>query len=99
MSYTIEFRGRKIINKRSKKDLLRYNCPSLPPLQFNLTRAIDERGNVYRRTLNTKPSASFTPTIEHLKRKADGGTNNLTNLALAHKICNNTRHSFKNESL
>lgn len=32
------------------------------------------------------------PTIEHLKRKKDGGTNHLTNLALAHKVCNNNRH-------
>lgn len=30
--------------------------------------------------------------IEHLKRKSDGGTNSLDNLALAHKVCNNERH-------
>lgn len=30
--------------------------------------------------------------IEHLKRKSEGGTNSLDNLALAHKVCNNERH-------
>jgi len=31
-------------------------------------------------------------TIEHVKRKSDGGSNSLDNLALAHRVCNNERH-------
>jgi hypothetical protein len=33
------------------------------------------------------------PTFEHLTRKVEGGTNEIENLKLAHKKCNNERHS------
>lgn len=43
-------------------------------------------------SFNIKPSSKYYPTIEHLKRKCEGGSNSLDNLALAHKFCNNERH-------
>jgi succinate dehydrogenase flavin-adding protein (antitoxin of CptAB toxin-antitoxin module) len=34
--------------------------------------------------------------IEHIKRRSEGGSvNGLDNLALAHKVCNETRHNKK----
>lgn len=61
MSYTIEFRGRTIINKRGNKDCLRYRRPNLPPIQFNLCRALDEKGNVFRRTIDTSNIDEYKP--------------------------------------
>lgn len=61
MSYTIEHRGRIIINKRGSKDFYRYRKPNLPPLPFNLCRALDEHGNVYRRSLNTCDIDEYKP--------------------------------------
>lgn len=40
-----------------------------------------------------KMSDDLAPTIEHIKRRSEGGAvNDLDNLALAHKKCNNERH-------
>jgi hypothetical protein len=42
---------------------------------------------------NSKLDDDMSPTIEHLKRKCEGGSlSDLNNLALAHKKCNNERH-------
>ena len=37
--------------------------------------------------------------IEHIKRRCEGGSvNSLDNLALAHKVCNETRHKKQNQN-
>lgn len=41
---------------------------------------------------NAQGSEPYSCSIEHLKRKCEGGSNFLDNLALAHKVCNNERH-------
>lgn len=42
--------------------------------------------------LSGDPDDPMSATIEHLVRRADGGGENIENLKLAHKHCNNTRH-------
>ena len=43
--------------------------------------------------LEVPPWNNNAPTIEHIKRRSEGGAvNDLDNLALAHKKCNNERH-------
>lgn len=42
----------------------------------------------------SRPVADLHPTIEHLKRRADGGKNGMENLVVACRKCNNSRHSL-----
>ncbi len=41
--------------------------------------------------LNRKPSSSFRLDIDHIVPRARGGNNDVTNLALTHKKCNNKK--------
>lgn len=43
------------------------------------------------RSRNGIPDKRFVATMEHLRRKADGGTNRIDNLALACLVCNSGR--------
>ncbi len=42
--------------------------------------------------LSFNSTAAISCTIEHIKRRCEGGANSLDNLALAHRVCNNERH-------
>lgn len=42
----------------------------------------------YRSSLPRKANKPKAPTFEHLTPRSMGGTNSLTNLALAHRACN-----------
>jgi hypothetical protein len=50
MSYTVEFRGRKIKNKRGKDDFYRKRVKSLPTSQNIIARS--ENGQAFRRSVN-----------------------------------------------
>jgi 5-methylcytosine-specific restriction endonuclease McrA len=45
--------------------------------------------------LNTRPCNDSHPTVEHVIRRADGGTNKFDNLRVACRRCNNGRHNRK----
>lgn len=47
----------------------------------------------------THPRLWDYETIEHLKPRVEGGSNHMSNLALAHKLCNHKRGTQKREPL
>jgi hypothetical protein len=61
MDYTIEYRGKIIINHRGNKDYLRIRRPKAPFLRIGLNRALDERGNVFYRSINTNDLDNWKP--------------------------------------
>jgi hypothetical protein len=61
MDYTIEYRGKIIINHRGNKDYLRIRRVNMPAIHFGLNRALDEKGNVFYRSINTNDLDNWKP--------------------------------------